>query len=113
MQDPEPYLRALEVEVNCPVNPKRKAIIDSSLRYRINHDLYFFSSRAAMARFKRDPLAYVHIMTDPVTMRRFRTTADSPRFEYGRRSYFFEADSTRVAFQAAPDRFAQRRSDSE
>ena len=107
-QDPERYLRELKVTLRCPVNPARRAIIDSSLRLKINQDIFFFSSRTAMKRFEKDPLRFCGKLTDPVTRGRFRPTSASPHVTFRGRMYFFAADSTLARFQSEPEKFYER-----
>lgn len=109
MQDPEPYLRSLGVQVSCIVYPKRTARIDTSLRRRIGHDLFYFSSAQAMKLFDRDPLKYVKRLSDPITNARFAVARRSRTTEFGGRAYYFAADSTIAQFLSAPDRWKDRR----
>ena len=108
MQDPERYLKALKIEPPCTVYPKRKGIVDSSLRIKVNHEIFYFSSKAARDLFLKDPLRYCGLLTDPVGKQRFRPTAESPRATFGGRSYYFAADSSRARFLETPQKFADR-----
>jgi len=108
-QDPERYLRALKIEPPSLFQKGKKATLDSSLRYRIGFEIYYFSSRAEVDRFKKDPLPYCGVLTDPVTMARFRPTAKSPRIEYAQRLYYFASDSSRIAFLGKPEKHKDRR----
>lgn len=107
-QDPERYLRPMKVSLRCPVRPARRAILDSSLRVKLNQDIYFFSSMSAMKLFRKDPLRYCGVLTDPVSRARFRPTKQSPHVTFRGREYYFAADSTLVRFQAQPERFYER-----
>lgn len=109
MQDPEPYLRKLDIEVACAVFPDRKARIDTSLRRRIGHDLYYFSSAQAMKLFDRDPLKYVTHLSDPITAARFRVRRASISTTFRDRKYYFAADSTKTQFLTDPQRWRERR----
>jgi len=84
-------------------------VLDSTTRVFVNHEIYFFSNRGALDRFRKQPLRYCGIVTDPVSRARFRPTARSPHRDYHGRPYFFTSDSTRLTFQAAPDSFAVRK----
>jgi len=101
-------MRALKLEPMCVVEPEKKAMIDSSLRLQLGYEIYYFSSRAAMLRFQKEPLRYSGPMTDPITKRRFKPTAKSPRAEYLGRTYYFSADSTRTRFLSGPEKLADR-----
>src|SRR5438067_2538090 len=108
VQDPEKYLKDLHLSFACPVRNGRAAVLDSTYRAVVNHDLYYFSDRASLARFRRDPLRYCGRLTDPVTRARFLPTRSSPLITYRGRRYYFAADSTRAQFAATPDSFAVR-----
>lgn len=110
MQDPEPYLRALNIEVMCPVYPNKKARIDVTLRRRIGHDLFYFSTAQAARAFDRNPLKYAKALSDPVTSDRFKVTSRSPREEYKNRTYYFAADSTEARFDQDREKNRDRRS---
>ena len=108
--DPEPYLRAQHIEVPCAVFPQRKARIDSSMRRRIGHDLFYFSNALAMREFNRDPLRFVKVLSDPVTNDRFRVTRTSPKSEYKNRTYYFASAGEKGVFDANPEKYRDRRS---
>lgn len=107
--DPEKYLMELHASFPCPVHPSRRAIFDSSVRARVNQDIFFFSSVAAKNRFLKDPLRYAKTLTDPVSFERFRATRKSPHVVFRGRDYFFASDSTRARFQAEPDQWFERK----
>lgn len=109
MQDPEPYLRAQNIEVRCVVYPQRKAKIDSSMRRLIGHDIFYFSNATAMRQFDRDPLRYVKALSDPVTNDRFRVTRMSPREEYRNRTYYFASEGEKTTFDGDRDKYRDRR----
>jgi YHS domain-containing protein len=108
-QDPEPYLRNQQIEVPCMVYTKRKARIDLSLRRRIGHDLFYFSTAQAMRVFDRDPLRYVKSLSDPVTDDRFKVTRSSPHETYRDRAYYFASEVTHAAFDANREKYRDRR----
>lgn len=109
VQDPERYLKALDVVPPSLFRPGKKAVLDSSLRYRIGFEIYYFSTLADRAKFKKDPLRHCGILTDPVSMARFQPTARSPHTEYAARLYYFSTDSTRVKFLENPTLYKDRR----
>ena len=102
-------MKALGIEVPCLVNPHHTAVVDSSMRLVIGHDLFYFAGRRERERFLKDPLRYCRRLTDPVTLRRFEPRRTSPKLEYHGRTYYFAADSTFAMFRAAPDSFAVRK----
>ena len=107
--DPEKYLTELRAAFPCPVNPARRAIFDSSLRARVNQDIFFFSSVAAKNRFQKNPLRYTKTLTDPVSFVRFPAKKASPHVVFRGRDYYFATDSTLAVFQAEPDRWFERK----
>ena len=109
MQDPEPYLRAQSIEVPCVVYPNRKARIDTSLRRRIGHDLFYFSTAQAMRLFDRDPLKYVKSLSDPVSSDRFKVSRASVRESYRERTYYFAGEATRATFDTDREKYRDRR----
>ena len=106
---PEKYLLGMHASFACPVHPARKAIFDSSLRARVNQDIFFFSSVAAKNRFLKEPLRYAKTLTDPVSFGRFRPTKDSPHVVFRGRDYYFASDSTVARFQADPEKWFDRK----
>jgi YHS domain-containing protein len=107
--DPEKYLRDLHASFPCPVHPRRRAIFDSSLRARVNQDIFFFSSVQAKSRFLKDPLRYTKTLTDPVSFQRFHPKKASPHVVFRGRDYYFAADSTLARFQAEPEKWFERK----
>ncbi len=107
-EDPGRYLRALGLTVMCPVHPRWAAVLDSSLRVWINHEVHYFSDRGALEKFTRAPRRYCGRLTDPVSLARLVPSARSPRLDYRGRTYFFRSDSTRAVFATSPDGFAVR-----
>lgn len=108
-QDPDRYLRALQIAPPDLFQKGKKATVDSSLRYRIGFEIFYFSSRADMERFKKDPLRYCGLLTDPISMVRFQPTSTSPHTTYSQRLYYFAADTCRAAFLKNPSLHRDRR----
>lgn len=103
------YLAHQGIRLPCAVHPERPAVLDSTLRTFVNHEVFFFSDRKAKRTFDKDPLRYCGRLTDPVSRLRFTPTGTSPRWIHGRRHYYFSGDSTLAVFRAQPDSFAVRR----
>jgi YHS domain-containing protein len=102
-------MKSLGIKVQSIVNPHRAAVVDSTMRFAIGHDIFYFSNQRERESFVRDPLEYSRRLTDPVTLRRFEPRRTSPRLEYHGRAYYFSSDSTLAMFRAAPDSFAVRK----
>jgi YHS domain-containing protein len=109
VQDPERYLKALQIVPPSLFQKGKKAALDSSLRHRIGFEIYYFSNRAELDRFKKDPLRYCGELTDPVTMARFRPTASSPRTVYADRAYYFASETSQAEFLTRPEQHKDRR----
>lgn len=106
MQDPQVYLKQLGVHLMCPIYPDREAVIDAGHRTYVNHEIYFFSDLEALEQFKKHPLRWCGMLTDPVTGARLHPSEASPRFDYKGRPYFFSTPATRAAFEADPEPLA-------
>lgn len=105
MEDPEIYLNELGLAFSCVVDPSRPAILDAAHRLLVNHEVYFFSSEQARAAFRKDPIRWCGLVTDPVTGLRFRPGRASPRLEYEGRPYYFASRGSRKTFRADPARY--------
>lgn len=109
VQDPESHLKEIGVHPPSMFKGGGKPVIDSSLRARLNYEIYYFANRAELDRFQKDPLRYCGSLTDPVTMARFRPTPKSPRTDYADRAYYFASDSTKAAFLKDPMQYKDRK----
>lgn len=109
MKGPEVFLKAQGIGVNCVVRKGRPAVVDSTMRIHVGHDVFYFSGAWERELFRLDPLRYCRRLTDPVTLRRFAPSRKSPHIEWNRRPYYFASDATRAAFASAPDSFAIRK----
>ena len=109
MKDPESRLRALRIRVADPVQPSHLASLDPGLRAEVNHEVFLFSDRSTLEKFRKNPLRWCGILTDPVSRQRFRPTARSPHLTYNGRPYYFTNDLNLRTFRAIPDRFAVRK----
>src|SRR2546426_4242558 len=98
VKDPELFLQDKKVTVQCLVHPERPAVVSPELRAMVNYEIYYFSDKGALRRFRKDPLRYCGIVTDPVNRVRFHPTERSPLWVYHDRPYYFSADSTLTAF---------------
>ena len=108
-KDPARYLREQKIDVRCVVNAGRNSNPDPKRCVYVNHEIFFLSTRDALAHFKKSVLKYCGWLTDPVSGARFRPTVASPRLTYKGRSYYFNTMSTRMQFEALPDSFAVRK----
>lgn len=92
-----------------PVDPRQLGSLDSTLRSRVNGEIYRFASQTTLARFERDPLRYCGILRDPVNGCIFLPARNAPRIEWADGPYFFTCDSTRLAFCRNPAQFVIQR----
>jgi len=88
-----------------PVDPRFVGSLADSLHYRVNGEVYRFSSRLTLRRFRRTPVVWCGVVRDPVTGNRFRPSSRSPAFYWGGGPYFFESDSTKRQFVADPHKY--------
>lgn len=105
MQDPEVHLNALGMEFPCIVEPSKPAILDADHRVLVNHEVYFFSSAKAKAKFESNPRKWCGLVTDPVRRERFRPAKSSPKTTFAGRLYFFSSAETLATFLAMPDMY--------
>ena len=71
MQDPERYLKERKVTPPSIFPNGKRPLVDSSLRERVNYEIYYFATAAEKERFKKDRLrsvSYTHL-TLPTTSR--------------------------------------------
>ena len=107
--EPERYLRLRHITLPGALDGRRPARIEPAFRARVNHELYYFADSASLRRFLAEPMRSCGLVTDPVSRRRFRPGARSPRTDYRGRPYFFENRLDLEIFTALPDSFANRR----
>lgn len=88
-----------------PVDPHELGSLVDSLHYRVNGEVYRFSSDRTLARFMRSPTLWCGLLRDPVTGRRFRPSTRSPEVYWLGGPYFFESDSTKSRFIEDPHRY--------
>jgi YHS domain-containing protein len=108
-EDPGTYLSALKITVPDPVDSKRVASYDPSLRVFLNQEAYFFAGKDTKTRFLADPLRYSGPLTDPVSQKSFKATAFSPKTKYKDRTFYFESKLTQRQFAVSPKDYANRR----
>ena len=109
VQGPDPYLERMHVKLADPVHPDRPAKLSPRLRYHVNWEIFYFSDRMSLDAFRRNPLAYCGLLTDPVNRGRFHPNAQSPHVTYGGRAYYFMNTMSRDTFLSRPTDFAIRK----
>jgi YHS domain-containing protein len=97
------------VSISCLNHPERPAVLHANLRAFVNHEVYFFCDQRSLGRFKKNPLKWCGLVTDPVSRARFQPTKESPRWDYGDQPFFFTSLENMETFKATPDSFAVRR----
>jgi YHS domain-containing protein len=105
VQGPGVFLTNLGIELRCVVDPSAPAILDADHRVFVNWETYYFSRDAARSAFLQAPHELAGLVTDPVSRKRFRPTADSPRRDRGDHPFYFESEETATAFDADPERY--------
>ena len=109
MQAAEFLLEHMGRTLRDPVDPRALGSLDTTLRARVNGEIYRFSRTATLARFRGDPVRWCGIVRDPVSGARFLPDRWSPRLEHRDGPYFFLSDSTMAVFRVDPGRYAIRR----
>ena len=88
-----------------PVDPSRLGSLQAALQYRINGEVYRFSSERNLKRFMKTPTRWCGRVRDPVTGRTFVPTETSPEAYWVGGPYFFESDSTKARFVDDPHKY--------
>lgn len=88
-----------------PVDPRRLGSLERSLQFRVNGEVYRFSSDRTLQRFMKAPALWSGAVRDPVTGRRFRPSTLSPEVWWVGGPYFFESEATKARFIEDPKRF--------
>lgn len=88
------------------MNPSKPAIIDTAHRVYVGYETYFFADSSSMTRFLSDPSRCCGMLTDPVSLKRFRPNRQSPSTTYNNRMYLFFSDSTKQMFDMMSDMYA-------
>ena len=105
VQDVPLNLRNAGIALQDYLDVRREAVIDADHCARLNYEAFFFADRWERERFVSDPVTYCGLLTDPISRRRFRPRADSPRASHRGVTYFFESAENRARFEEAPDLF--------
>ena len=88
-----------------PVDPRKLGSLSRDLQFRVNGEVYRFSSENTLQRFMKSPALWSGSVRDPVTGRRFRPSARSPEVWWVGGPYFFESEVTKATFIEDPKRF--------
>ena len=88
-----------------PVDPHHLGSLDADRQFRVNGEVYRFSSEKTLERFMKSPTLWCGLLRDPVTGRRFRPSTRSPEVWWVHGPYFFENDSTKATFVDDPKRY--------
>lgn len=103
--DPEWGLFHLRRALWDPVDPTRLGSLQEQLQYRVNGEVYRFSSERNLRRFVMTPTQWCGMLRDPVTGNRFVPHAHSPAAYWFGGPYFFQSDSTKWRFVEDPHHF--------
>lgn len=105
MQDVPEYVRRKGLEFRCYLDPRRAACVDAEHCVRLNWEAYFFADLESKQRFLGDATRYCGLLTDPITRRRFRPSAQSPQAEFRDVRYYFESELSRARFESDPEMY--------
>jgi YHS domain-containing protein len=109
VKDPETFIGQRAISVPDAVNRRRKAVVSSATRERLNYEIFYFADRASLERFRRDPVRYCGLLTNPADQMRFRPSKNSPRLTHAGRLYLFPDVASLRKFQSMPDSLAERK----
>jgi len=104
--DPDWALFHLQRALYDPLDPRRLGSLDPALHFRVNGEVFRFSTDRTLRRFMKSPQRWCGPVRDPVTGRHFKPTTDSPEAYWIGGPYFFESDSTKARFVEDPHRWA-------
>ena len=99
----------MHVRLPDPVDPRRVASYDPKLRVFLNQEAYFFAGDDTKKKFLSNPLRFSGPLTDPVSQKRFKADAHSPRSKYKDKTFYFESTLTQRQFAVSPKDYAMRR----
>jgi YHS domain-containing protein len=105
VQDVPAFLRERGLAFADYLDARKPAVIDAEHCVRLNWEAFFFGDAWERERFLSDPVTYCGLLTDPVSRRRFRPHADSPRSVHAAVTYFFETAESRDEFERDPDAY--------
>ena len=105
MQGPEVFLNDLELSVNCVVNTKQPACLDTQHRIFVNWETYYFSDQEAIITFRKAAFKYTGQLTDPVSRERFQPNKKSPSRKLDSRIFYFQNLDNALAFDTDPKAF--------
>ena len=88
-----------------PVDPKKLGSLSNLLHYRVNGEVYRFSSERTLQRFMQSPTMWCGVVRDPVSGRRFLPSRRSPTAYWVGGPYFFESESNKDQFVEDPHKF--------
>jgi YHS domain-containing protein len=103
--DPDWYLYHLQRALWDPVDPRQTGSLRPELQFRVNGEVYRFSSERNLHRFMLNPTQWCGKVRDPVSGNKFLPTARSPEAYWIGGPYFFESDSTKARFVDDPHRY--------
>lgn len=88
-----------------PIDPHRLGSLDGDLQYRVNGEVYRFSSTRTLQRFIASPALWCGLVRDPVSGRRFLPSRRSPVAYWIGGPYYFESESTKGRFVDDPHQY--------
>jgi YHS domain-containing protein len=88
-----------------PVEPTRIGSLRPDLQFRVNGEVYRFSSEKNLHRFMMAPRNWCGTVRDPVSGRVFKPTRRSPEAYWVGGPYYFESDSTWTRFVDDPHHY--------
>jgi YHS domain-containing protein len=88
-----------------PVDPKRLGSLSNLLQFRVNGEVYRFSSERTLQRFMQSPTLWCGLLRDPVSGRRFLPSRRSPTAYWVGGPYYFESEANKDRFVDDPHKY--------
>jgi len=104
-KEPAKYIKTA---MNCPVMKTNKVNLTTAPRVAINDNLLYTCCAGCPAAIEKTPTKYVKELRDPVSSGMFTLAANSPHSTYKGVHYYFASEENKKAFDAEPDKFANK-----
>lgn len=104
MQDATAAIQRKGLELTDYFDPRLPAVLDGEHTIRVNYETFVFGTVEHRDAFAADVVAACGLLTDPISKRRFRPSADSPGLEHAGVLYLFESGASRKMFARDPER---------
>jgi YHS domain-containing protein len=105
VKNPAKYLKD---GMTCPVMTSNKVNPASSPRVAVNDNLFFVCCGGCPNAIVNNPQKYIKETHDPVSGQAFQVSENSPHSLYKGVHYLFSSEDSKKAFDANPDKYANK-----